>query len=61
MLCLLRVLLNPVATTVVLPQPRRQRPSAERFVQRLEFRTPRGVGKSTVPEPAGRRRRSMGI
>ena len=23
---------------------------------RLEFRTPRGVGKSTVPEPAGRMR-----
>ncbi|MFZ5742916.1 MAG: hypothetical protein ACOY7T_00345 [Pseudomonadota bacterium] len=26
------------------------------FGYRLEFRTPRGVGKSTVPEPAGRMR-----
>jgi hypothetical protein len=26
------------------------------FSNRLEFRTPIGVGKSTVPEPAGRMR-----
>ena len=61
MFCPRPALLNPGATPAVLSQPRRKHPSAERFVQRLEFRTPGGVGKSTVPEPAGPTRWSMGI